>query len=134
MTREQTPGSVFEMDITVQNNQIVVGTNGGNVNGKPLDVLKWRTPPGGQKFTLEFFQIAPEASVQARKEHAAEHIDVAELSRWPFCEPPEPAGGVVGPTNEFVGKLSGAFPRPTGFKYYVTVGNLRLDPIIIVDE
>ena len=134
MAKERTTGSVFEIDITVQNNTLVVGTNGGNVTAIPGNRVLWAAPTSGPPFTLEFFQVASEASIQARKEHSAIHVDVAALPRWPFSDPPQPENGVVGPTHVFAGVLAGDFTPPTAFKYYVTVGNLRLDPIIIVDE
>jgi hypothetical protein len=121
----------FEVDITIQANTLLVGTTGGNVLGKPGDRVLWRTDPAGPPFTLEFFQIASEPSV-AETDDACIEIDVAGLPRWPFTEPAEPKGGVIGPTHQFVGILGDN--EETTFKYYVTVGNLRLDPIIIIDR
>jgi hypothetical protein len=134
MANERDAESVFEIDIAIQNNTLVVGMNGGNILGKPRDRVLWRTASGSPPFTLEFFQVASEPTVQARKDGARGHIDVAALPRWPFSEPPQPPGGVVGPTRAFAGVLAGNAVPPTSFKYYVTVGNLRLDPIIIVDD
>jgi hypothetical protein len=57
------------------------------------------------------------------------------LTRWPFSYPPNPpTSGVTAPTRKFVGVLKGPGVPATSFKYYVTVGNLTLDPIIIVDR
>ena len=124
----------FVIDITVQNNTLIVGLNGGNIAAAAGDRVIWRTAPGGTPFTLEFFQLASEPSVEARKDDACVNIDVAALSRWPFVEPPEPPkSGVVGPTHEFIGVLSDKITPSRAFLYYVTVGNLRLDPILIWD-
>ena len=134
--------SVYEVDIQVENNTIVVGTNGGNVIGAPGDKVIWRAAAGSPPFSLAFFQLSAEpsvklgarASARARAAAAKGHIDVAALPRWPFVEPPEPPGGIVPPTRFFVGTLSGNFEPPTAFKYNITVGNLQLDPIVIVDR
>jgi hypothetical protein len=59
---------------------------------------------------------------------------VSALPHSPFVEPLP-----TGPHNRFVGTLkeearnTPASQYPA-YKYYVTVGNLRLDPIIIVDS
>jgi hypothetical protein len=121
----------FEVDITIQANTLLVGTTGGNVLGKAGDRVLWRTDPAGPPFTLEFFQVAAEPSVEETDDACIE-IDVAGLPRWPFAEPEEPKGGVIGPTHQFIGILDDN--EETTFKYYVTVGNLRLDPIIIIDR
>ena len=125
--------TTFEIDITVENNTLVVGMNGGNIVAQPGDRVVWRTAPGGTPFTLEFFQLAAEPSLKDRKDDACVNIDVAALPRWPFAEPPEPPGGIVGPTDTFVGVLSDKITPSSAFLYYVTVGNLRLDPILIWD-
>jgi hypothetical protein len=122
----------YEIDITVENNTLVVGMNGGNIVAKAGDRVVWRTAPGGPPFTLEFFQLAGEPSLKDRKDDACVNIDVAALSRWPFSDPPEPPpNGVVGPTHEFIGIVSEDTASSGAFLYYVTVGNLRLDPIFI---
>jgi hypothetical protein len=133
-TNKREAASIFEVDISIQNNTLVVGMNGGNVVALPGDRVLWRTAQDAPQFTLEFFQVASEPTVQDRKDDADIHIDVARLPRWPFSEPPPPPGGVVGPTRAFAGVLSGGGQPPTTFKYYVTVGNLRLDPIVIIDK
>ena len=123
--------TTYEIDITVENNTLVVGMNGGNIVAAPRDRVVWRIAPGGTPFTLEFFQLAAEPSLEERKDDACVNIDVAALERWPFAEPPRPPkGGIVGPTHEFVGILSDEITSGA-FLYYVTVGNLRLDPILI---
>lgn len=131
MTTTRRAATTFEIDITVQHNTLVIGLNGGNIVAGPGDRVVWRTAPGGKPFTLEFFQLAAEPSLPARKDDAGVKIDVAALSRWPFAEPPEPPNGIVGPTHEFAGILSYDMAPSSAFMYYVTVGNLRLDPIII---
>jgi hypothetical protein len=131
MDNNRREAEIFEIDITIQHNTLVAGLNGGNIVAGPGDRLLWRTAPGGLPFTLEFFQLASEPSLEERQDDACLNIDVAGLQRWPFAEPPEPPGGVVGPTHAFAGVLSNKVARSSAFKYYVTVGNLRLDPIII---
>ena len=134
--------SVYEVDIAVENNTIIVGTNGGNITGAPGDKIIWRATAGTPPFSLQFFQLAAEpavklgarASARARAAAAKGHTDVAALATWPFVEPPEPPGGIVPPTRFFCGTLSGNFEPPTAFKYNITVGNLQLDPIVIVDR
>jgi hypothetical protein len=133
--------SVYEIDIAVENNTLVVGVNGGNVTGAPGDTITWSAADDSKPFTLEFFQTAsepaaklgPGASEHARACAAKGRIDVSALPRWPFVEP-QPKGGIVGPTTGFTGTLAGHAPPPTSFKYYVSVGNLSLDPIVIVDR
>ena len=134
--------SVYEIDIAVENNTIIVGTNGGNITGAPGDKIMWRATAGTPPFSLAFFQLAPEpavklgarASARARAGAAKGHTDVAALARWPFVEPPEPPGGITAPALSFCATLSGNFEPPTPFKYTIIVGNLQLDPIIIIDR
>jgi hypothetical protein len=135
--------SVYELDIAVENNTIIVGTNGGNVTGAPGDKIIWRVANGTPDFQLAFFQLAAEpavkvgarASARTRAAAAKGHIDVATLPRWPFVDPPEPPGGITAPVRHFCGTLRGNFEQPpTSFKYQIIIGNLMLDPIIIVDE
>jgi hypothetical protein len=131
MNTNRREAAIFEIDITVRHNTLVIGMNGGNIVAAPGDRVVWRTAPGGTPFTLEFFQLASEPNLEARKDDARVKIDVAALSRWPFAEPPEPPNDIVGPVHEFVGVLSDKMAPSSAFMYYVTVGNLRLDPIII---
>jgi hypothetical protein len=134
--------SVYEVDIAVENNTIIVGTNGGNITGAPGDKIIWRATASTPPFSLAFFQLAAEpavklgarASARARAGAAKGHTDVATLQRWPFVEPPEPPGGITAPTRFFCATLSGNFEPPTPFKYSLIVGNLQLDPIIIIDR
>ena len=129
--KERDADSIFVIDIAVQNNTLIVGMNGGNVIGVPGDQVIWRTAPNAPPFTLEFFQIASEPTVE---EGPRKRIDVAQLARWPFSEPSEPPpNGIVGPTWEFAGILAGKTEPPTTFTYYVTAANLRVDPIVIID-
>ena len=128
-----TKATTFEIDITVQNNTLVVGMNGGNIVASAGDRVVWRTDPRGTPFTLEFFQLAAEPTVKVREDDACVNIDVAALSRWPFADPPPPPNGIVGPVHEFVGIVSDETGSSGAFLYYVTVGNLRLDPILIWD-
>jgi hypothetical protein len=122
--------STFEIDVEVRNNTLICGVNGGNVLGVPGALLVWRSGRGDPRFTLEFFRLAaePEREVPADRKV----IDVKGLPHWPFIEP-EPEGGLVGPTREFSGTLK-KDGEPVAYKYYVSVENLRLDPIVIVDR
>jgi hypothetical protein len=58
---------------------------------------------------------------------------VASLPRWPF-EGKEPPNDVVGPTERFEGTLLPNGKPAIAFKYTVSVGNLSLDPIVIIDR
>jgi hypothetical protein len=132
--KERDPESTYAVDISIQHNTLVVGANGGNIVGAPEDQVRWRTGMDQPPFTLEFFRVASEPTVAASKD-GGDEIDVAALPRWPFSDPPQqPPNGVIGPTREFVGTLKGPGNPATSYKYYVTVQNLRLDPIIIVDR
>ena len=121
---------VTEIEISIQNNTLVVGVNGGNVTGGPGDTVIWRAGEGVREFTLQFFQLAAEPAANSE----CECIEVADLSRWPFSEPPMPPNATVGPTRLFRGTLAGKATPATAFKYMVTAGNLQLDPIIIIDR
>jgi hypothetical protein len=121
--------SAIEIDVDVRNNTLVCGVNGGNVLAIPGSLLIWRSGYGDPEFTLEFFRLAAEPD----KEHADhEPVNVSRLPHWPFTET-APKTGVVGPTREFSGTLK-KDGEPVAYKYYVTVANLRLDPIVIVDR
>jgi hypothetical protein len=134
-THEPDVKATYEVDITIEHNTIVVGVNGGNIVGKPENRVLWRTGADQPPFTLEFFRVAAEPTAAASKDDACDHTDVAALPRWPFSDPPEPpANGVIGPTRSFAGTLKGPGEPATSYKYYVSVKNLRLDPIIIVDR
>jgi|SRR6185437_13111616 len=118
-----------EIDVSVHNNTLIVGLNGGNVTGAPGETILWRAANGTKAFTLQFYQLAAEPNTKA----PCERIDVAELPSWPFVEP-APPHGVVGPTQSFRGTLKGRAQPATAFKYSVAVGNLQVDPIVIVDR
>ncbi len=117
-----------EIDVSVHNNTLIVGVNGGNITGAPGETLLWRAADGTKAFTLQFHQLAAEPSTQAPCA-----TDVAQLSPWPFAEP-APPHGIVGPTRAFRGTLTGKGQPATAFKYSVAVGNLQVDPIVIVDR
>jgi hypothetical protein len=114
--------ATINIDVDVQNNTVICGANGGNTRAHAGTVIVWKSRSEKTAFTLEFFQLALEGT----RTHAQ------ELRRWPFTEA-EPKTGVVGPTSEFTGTLRGEDRNRPAYKYYVTVGNLRLDPIIIID-
>ena len=120
---------IFQVDISVRNNTLVVGVNGGNVTGAPDDRIIWRAGNGVKTFTLQFFQLGaePAANEEGRR------IMVQDLFPWPFKGEPPP-GGIVGPTEQFEGTLTGPSVPAKAFKYTITVGNLHLDPVVIVDR
>jgi hypothetical protein len=120
---------VFEVIISIQNNALVVGVNGGNVTGAPNDKIIWRAGAGVNTFTLQFFQLGAEPA--ANEEH--KRTVVRDLFPWPFKGEP-PRGGIVGPTESFEGTLTGNSVPARAFKYAITVGNLNLDPVVIVDR
>jgi hypothetical protein len=133
--KERNAEATYAVDISIQHNTLVVGANGGNIVGVPEDRVRWSTGTDQPPFTLEFFRVASEPTVAASKDDGCGEVDVAALPRWPFTDPPQPPpNGVIGPTWEFVGVLKGPGTPATSYKYYVTVQNLRLDPIIIVDR
>jgi len=120
----------FEVEISINNNTLVVGANGGNVVGAPGDRIIWRSAPGGPPFLLQFFQLGSEPTARA-KDDACIEIDVSKLPSWPFSWPKEFPDE---PVTFFEAVLEGKSTPATPFKYYVTVGNLRLDPIVIIDK
>jgi hypothetical protein len=119
----------IRIEIDVQHNTVICGENGGHVRVRPGDRIKWQSADRERRFTLEFFRLAFEGG-EAK-------VDVRELGHWPFVDS-KPERGIVGPTSEFLGTLKDKKKLKDGeyaaFKYYVTVGNLRLDPIIIIDR
>ncbi|HEX4677267.1 MAG TPA: hypothetical protein VH209_18145 [Steroidobacteraceae bacterium] len=121
----------FIVEISVQNNTLVVGANGGNVVGAPGDLIIWRSAEGGPRFSLEFFQLGSEPTAQAMNDDACIEIDVSALPSWPFSRPDKFPDE---PVTKFEAVLEGKSTPATPFKYYVTVGNLRLDPIVIIDK
>jgi len=60
---------------------------------------------------------------------------VKDLPPWPFAGD-MPPGGIANSNAEglFEGTLKGHSVPATGFKYSVVVGNLQLDPVVIVDR
>ena len=125
------PCRVFEVDISIQNNTLVVGVNGGNVTGAPGDRIIWRAGDNVDAFTLRFFQLGAEPAVN----EARGRILVKDLSPWPF-EGDVPPDGSANSNAEglFEGVLKGHSIPATGFKYSVIVKNLQLDPVVIVDR
>lgn len=120
---------VFEVDISVQNNTLVVGLNGGNITGGRDDRVIWRAGHGVQTFTLQFFQLGAEPAANEERRR----IVVQDLLPWPFKGEPPP-GGIVGPTERFEGVLEKDSVEAKAFKYTIVVGNLQLDPVVIVDR
>jgi hypothetical protein len=109
-----------EIDIDVKNNTVIVGQNGGNVRGKSSDRFVWNS--ASSQFKLRFHPLGVEGAPA-----------ILELPDWPFDEE-QPASGIVGPTKKFVGTLSDRNAPGGAYKYSISVGNLIVDPIIIVDK
>ncbi len=106
--------------IDVRHGQITCGANGGHVRVPHGSVITWKSTGEDKKFELEFSQLGTESADAG-----------TELEHWPFQEP-QPAW----PTNTFVGTLRelGAGESPPVYKYNVKVGDLLLDPIVIIDR
>jgi len=111
------------IDIGVSGNILTCGINGGNTRACETTRLSWRSRVPQMPFTLEFFRLGLENDGDT---------DVAHLRGWPF-EEDAPPGGVVGPTTEFTGTLRRE-EKLAVYEYVIAIGNLRLDPIIIVDR
>jgi hypothetical protein len=106
--------------IDVKDGKVTCGANGGHIRVPHGTVITWTSTGADKKFELEFAQLGVEGT--ARK-----------LVHWPFDDPSAPGPG---PTNTFKGtlrKLASADHTPI-YKYNVRVGDLLLDPIIIVDR
>jgi hypothetical protein len=108
--------------IDVQDGKVVCGTNGGHVRVPHGTAITWKSKDKDQTFELEFLQLEVETA------------GVAPLVHWPFEEPASPP---TGRKNEFTGtlrKLTSTTGHAPIYKYNVRVGDLLLDPIIIVDR
>ena len=110
------------IQIDVLNGKVTCGKSGGHIRVPHGTAITWTSNGEDKKFELEFFQLGVEAAGSSR-----------ELDHWPFKKPAGPASK---PTNSFTGTLrelgpEGAVPV---YKYNVKVGDLVLDPIIIVDR
>ena len=130
MTTKESSGATFELTISIQDNTLIIGENGGNVTGGAGDVVVWRVVEGVPNFTLQFFRLVSEPKANT----ASRPVRVADEPNWPFSEPAPPPGGIVGPTRHFRGTLAANIPLATAFKYTVTAGNLQIDPIVIFDR
>ncbi len=122
MHSDHTPETI-RITVDVRNNTIICGSNGGNVSSYTDDRIIWLSGDSRLKWTLQFFPLGLEND---------KATPLPDLPVWPFTER-EPAGGIVPATSEFAGTLR-KFTAPGGFKYTITIGNLVLDPIIIVDK
>ena len=112
--------NMITIKIDVRDGKITCGANGGHVRAPHGTVIAWKSAGEDKKFELEFFQLGLETTDPA-----------AEVEHWPFQEKPPST-----PTNTFVGTLKrlAANDRAPVYKYNVKVGNLFLDPIIILDR
>jgi hypothetical protein len=110
------------IQIDVQNGTVTCGASGGHVRLPHGAQITWTSKGADKKFELEFFQLGLESAGAA-----------GELVHWPF---EEPMSSRSGRTNTFVGTLKkiGNGAHPPVYKYNVRVGDLLLDPIIIIDK
>jgi hypothetical protein len=110
------------IQIDVRNGTVTCGASGGHVRVPHGSQITWTSKGADKKFELEFFQLGLESADATR-----------ELVHWPF---EEPQGSKSGPTNTFVGTLKkiGNEGHAPVYKYNVRVGDLLLDPIIIIDK
>ena len=108
------------IQIDVRNGTVTCGETGGHVRVPHGTQITWTSKGEDKKFELEFFQLQLESGA------------VRELVHWPFEEP----RGKSSPTNSFVGTLKkiGKEGHAPVYKYNVRVGDLLLDPIIIIDK
>ena len=108
--------------IDVKDSKVTCGTNGGHIRVPHGTVITWTSTGADKKFVLEFAQLGVEPTAAGRK-----------LDHWPFDDPSGPQSE---PGNTFKGtlkKLTSDAHTPV-YKYNVRVGDLLLDPIIIVDR
>jgi hypothetical protein len=125
----------IEIEVSITSNTLIVGVNGGNVTAEPGDHICWRAGQGVKAFTLQFYRLAAEPAAGGAPAGAARvsHVPVVSLPRWPFTGK-EPPNDLVGPTEKFEGTLLPEGNPAVAFKYTVSVGNLSLDPIVIIDR
>ena len=111
---------MITVKIDVRDGKITCGANGGHLRVPHQTAITWKSTGEDKKFELEFFRLGIETGDA-----------VAEHEHWPFQEKPPAA-----PTNSFTGTLKKLAPSglPPVYKYNVKVGNLLLDPVVIVDR
>jgi hypothetical protein len=109
--------------IQVVNNTIVCGRVGGHALLKAGGEIIWESLDD-RPFSLDFFRIPVENDPDLGP--------AVDLDSWPFAEPREPDPKLTQNVTAFRGILKNE--KLVAYKYYVTIGNLRLDPVIIVDE
>lgn len=110
------------IQIDVVGGKVTCGKSGGHVRAPHGTAITWTSNGPDKKFELEFEQLGMEAVGSSQL-----------LQHWPFSEPATPP---TKPTNSFTGtlrKLASEGVVPV-YKYNVKVGDLVLDPIIIVDR
>ena len=110
------------IQIDVRNGTVTCGASGGHVRVPHGTRITWASQGADKKFELEFFQLGLESADAAQA-----------LVHWPFEESQD---SHPGPTNSFVGTLKkiGKEGHAPVYKYNVRVGDLLLDPIIIIDK
>jgi hypothetical protein len=108
--------------IDVRRGVVTCGASGGHLRAPHGTQITWTSQGEDKKFELEFLQLGLESAGAAH-----------ELVHWPFEEPQSTR---TWPTNTFVGTLKklGTEDHAPVYKYNVRVGDLLLDPIIIIDK
>jgi hypothetical protein len=110
------------IQIDVKDGEVSCGENGGHIRVPHGTVITWTSTDAAEKFVLEFEQLGIQPTTAGRT-----------LDHWPFDDPSGPRSE---PANTFKGtlkKLTSDAHTPV-YKYNVRVGDLLLDPIIIVDR
>ncbi len=110
--------ATIDIDISVERNTIICGRNGGHVRACEGTRIVWRS---GNEFTVQFSPFAVENPGTP---------DLTNLPAWPFEENP---ADLRKPQIMHQATLLPDVPL-VGYKYTLTLGNLTLDPIIIVDK
>ncbi len=107
--------------IDVKNGVVTCGANGGHVRVCHGTKITWTSDGDDKKFKLEFFPMELESGTPSPLEH------------WPFKES---ADSQPSPANTFVATLRdvGDSDHVPVYKYNVRVGDLLLDPILIIDR
>ena len=109
--------------IDVQNGKVTCGKNGGHIRVPHGTAIKWTSEGTGKKFVLEFSQLGVETAATAR-----------DLEDWPFETPEGPVSEAKDTFEGTLKKLPQAAGHVPVYKYNVRVGDLLLDPIIIIDK
>jgi hypothetical protein len=109
--------------IDVQNGKVTCGTNGGHIRVPHGTAITWTSDGTDKMFELEFTQLDLETGAAA-----------STPDHWPFEQPARPEPGRKNTFTGTLKKLPLAGSHAPVYKYSVRVGDLLLDPIIIVDR